>query len=184
MDHFKVLCFQGENVKIHRKFAFLQHCSETPGLLFKVSCLFRTSVLLRAYCDNLKANLQNQTNTSLLRVTSRPNEKELQTPRFLKISENAHSASCHLPFLPVTAPSAVCTCWVWLLQKSRSGGKGWRVMINKTHNKKVKSSMRSQSILSQAVERRSRLRTLPRRVILVPLCLHFNSSGIYWVIPR
>lgn len=40
-------------------------------------------------------------------------------------------------------------------------------MINKTHNKKVKSKMRSQSILSQVVERRSRLRTLHRRVISV-----------------
>lgn len=98
-------------VKIHRKFTFSTTAMKPQVCFFEVSCLCRTSVLLRAYWDNLKANLQNQTNTSLLTVNSRPNEKEMQTPRLLKISENARSVPCRLPFLPVTSP-AVCTCWV------------------------------------------------------------------------
>lgn len=110
LDQFKVLCFQGENMKIHSKFTSSTTAAKLQVCFFEVSCLCRTSVLLRAYWDNLEANLQNQTNTSLLRVNSRPNEKELQTSGLLKISENAHSASCHF-----TIPACDLSCCLYLL---------------------------------------------------------------------
>lgn len=57
-------------------------------------------------------------------------------------------------------------------------------MINKTHNNKVKTKMRSQIHLVAGCGKEKQAEALAQDSdTFFSLCLHFNSSSIYWVIP-